>query len=151
MNTVNNTEPRIKAIEITEELIIADLADGRTISVPLVWSWRLADATPAQRANYQFIGDGQGVHWPDIDEDISAEGNVDGRTRTPRETACVRCEIREALLLGDLNGRFFWLLLILRQSQLKIKRERSAKPFCGCRSKAQVEAIRRHFNPFVGF
>ena len=83
MNTANNTEPRIKAIRITEELIIADLVDGRTISVPLVWSWRLADATPAQRENYEFIGDGQGVHWPDIDEDISAEGMLMGVPARP--------------------------------------------------------------------
>ena len=83
MNTANNTEPRIKAIKITEELIIADLVDGGTISVPLVWSWRLADATPAQRENYELIRDGQGVHWPDIDEDISAEGMLIGVPARP--------------------------------------------------------------------
>ena len=83
MNTVNNTEPPIKTIKITEELIIADLVDGRTISVPLVWSWRLADATPVQRENYEFIGDRQGVHWPDIDEDISAEGMLTGVPARP--------------------------------------------------------------------
>ena len=83
MNTVNNTEPRIKSIRITEDLIIADLFDGRTISVPLVWSWRLSEATPAQRENYEFIGDGQGVHWPDIDEDISAEGMLMGTPAKP--------------------------------------------------------------------
>lgn len=86
MNTVNNIEPRIKAIEITEDLIIADLLDGRTISIPLAWSWRLSDATPNQRKNYEFIGDGQGVHWPDIDEDISAEGMLRGvPARLPKQ------------------------------------------------------------------
>ena len=86
MNTVNNIEPRIKAIEITEDLIIADLLDGRTISIPLAWSWRLSDATPNQRENYEFIGDGQGVHWPDIDEDISAEGMLRGvPARLPKQ------------------------------------------------------------------
>ena len=44
------------------------------ISVPLEWSWRLAEATPEQRTHFEMIGDGHGVHWPDIDEDISAEG-----------------------------------------------------------------------------
>ena len=83
MNTVNSTGPRIKSIRITEDLIIADLFDGRTISVPLVWSWRLSEATPAQRENYEFIGDGQGVHWPDIDEDISAEGMLMGTPAQP--------------------------------------------------------------------
>ncbi|MSP14281.1 MAG: DUF2442 domain-containing protein [Chloroflexi bacterium] len=74
MNTVVKTEVRIKDIVITEDTITAHLIDGRTISVPLVWSWRLAEATPEQRAHYELIGDGHGVHWPDIDEDISAEG-----------------------------------------------------------------------------
>ena len=78
MNTVNNIEPRIKAIRVTDDLIIADLVDGRTISVPLEWSWRLAEATPEQRNHYEFIGDGQGIHWPDVDEDISAEGMLTG-------------------------------------------------------------------------
>ena len=86
MNTADNMEPRIKAIEITEDLIVADLSDGRTISIPLAWSWRLSDATPSQRENYEFIGDGQGVHWPDIDEDISAEGMLRGvPARLPKQ------------------------------------------------------------------
>jgi hypothetical protein len=62
MNTVVRLEVRIKDIEVTDELITAHLVDGRTISVPLVWSWRLAEATPEQRANYVLIGDGEGVH-----------------------------------------------------------------------------------------
>ena len=78
MNTVVNVEIRIKDIEVTEDTITAHLADGRTISVPLVWSWRLTEATPEQRKNYEIIGDGHGVHWPDIDEDISAEGMLYG-------------------------------------------------------------------------
>jgi len=83
VNTVNNIEPRIKTIRITQELITADLVDGRTISVPLAWSWRLSDATPEQRENYEFIGEGQGVHWPDIDEDISANGMLSGVPARP--------------------------------------------------------------------
>jgi len=83
MNTVVKTEVRIKDIEVTEDTIVAHLTDGRTISVPLVWSWRLAEATPEQRANYEIMGDGHGVHWPDIDEDISAEGMLHG-TPAPR-------------------------------------------------------------------
>ena len=83
MSIVNNTEPRIKDIQVTETRITANLVDGRTISVPLAWSWRLSDATPDQRANYELIGDGQGVHWPDIDEDISAEGMLTGTPARP--------------------------------------------------------------------
>jgi hypothetical protein len=69
---------RIKNIEVTDDTITAYLVDGRVISVPLAWSWRLSEATSEQRANYEIIGDGQGVHWPEIDEDISAEGMLYG-------------------------------------------------------------------------
>ena len=78
MNTVVKLDTRIKDIEITDDSIVAHLMDGRTISVPLVWSWRLTVATPEQRNRYEIIGDGYGVHWPDIDEDISADGMMYG-------------------------------------------------------------------------
>ncbi|MDI6744517.1 MAG: DUF2442 domain-containing protein [Thermodesulfovibrionales bacterium] len=79
MNTaVKLQEARIKGISINEDTITAYLVDGRVISVPLAWSWRLLEASPAQRANYEIIGDGEGVHWPAIDEDISAEGMLYG-------------------------------------------------------------------------
>ena len=86
MSTANNVEPRIKEIRVSEDSIIADLVDGRTISVPLAWSWRLSEATQEQRANYELIGDGQGVHWPDVDEDISAQGMLAGvPARRPKQ------------------------------------------------------------------
>ncbi len=78
MNTVVRTEVLIQDIRVTDDTITAHLTDGRTISVPLVWSWRLSEATLEQRSNYEIIGDGEGVHWPDIDEDISAEGMLYG-------------------------------------------------------------------------
>ena len=83
MTTVASNDPRILTVEVTEDLITAHLADGRTISVPLAWSWRLSDATPEQRQHFEIIGTGQGVHWPDIDEDISAMGTLTG-TPAPR-------------------------------------------------------------------
>ena len=83
MNTVDSVAIKLKDMDVTEDTITAYLVDGRTISVPLVWSWRLSEATPEQRANYEIIGDGEGVHWPDIDEDISAEGMLYG-TPAPR-------------------------------------------------------------------
>lgn len=82
-NVVNLVEPEIKDIHITDEEIIAYLIDGRTISVPLAWSWRLSEATPEQCSNFEIIGDGQGIHWPDIDEDISVNGMLYG-TPAPR-------------------------------------------------------------------
>ena len=75
---VNVVEPRLLNAEITEDEIIAHLMDGRTISVPLIWSWRLAEATEEQRQNFEILGDGQGIHWPEIDEDISVEGMLHG-------------------------------------------------------------------------
>ena len=71
-------EVRIRDIKVTTDTITACLVDGRVISVPLAWSWRLSEATQKQRAHYEIIGDGQGVHWPEIDEDISAEGMLYG-------------------------------------------------------------------------
>jgi len=78
MNTAASTEPRIQHVRVTEDEIIARLADGRVISVPLAWSWRLSEATPKQRAHFRLIGSGQGVHWPDVDEDLSVEGMLAG-------------------------------------------------------------------------
>ena len=71
-------EPRVAAVEVTDEFIVAHLVDGRTISVPLAWSWRLSDATPEQRTHYQIFGDGTGIRWPDIDEDLSVRGMLEG-------------------------------------------------------------------------
>jgi hypothetical protein len=78
MSTAVAYEPRIASVSVTEDEIKASLVDGRTISVPLVWSWRLAAATREQRQNFEIIGSGQGVHWPDVDEDISAMGMLTG-------------------------------------------------------------------------
>lgn len=79
MNTVALIiEPRIADLRITEAEITAYLMDGRTVSVPLAWSWRLSEATPAQRNNWEIIGDGIGIHWQEVDEDISIEGMLYG-------------------------------------------------------------------------
>lgn len=71
-------DARARAVEVTGDEIVAHLADGRTISVPLAWSWRLSDATVEQRQRYELIGGGEGIHWPDVDEDISVRGMLDG-------------------------------------------------------------------------
>ena len=73
-----SNDPRIQDVRVTADEIVAHLADGRVISVPLAWSWRLSEATPAQRANWRLIGSGQEVHWPDVDEDLSVEGMLKG-------------------------------------------------------------------------
>lgn len=71
-------EPRIRSVEVNDQAIVATLADGRIISMPLHWSYRLEAATPEQRRNYRLIADGVGVHWPDVDEDLSANGFLNG-------------------------------------------------------------------------
>ncbi len=78
MSIVENIEPRIRNVKVTSDAIIAYLVDGRVLSVPLVWSWRLSEATVKQRRRFELIGDGQGVHWPEVDEDISVEGMLHG-------------------------------------------------------------------------
>jgi hypothetical protein len=78
MSIAVNADARVKNVTVTDDLITFHLVDGRVISVPLVWSWRLSEATTAQRNNYEIIGDGQGVHWPDVDEDLSVEGMFNG-------------------------------------------------------------------------
>jgi hypothetical protein len=98
MSTAVSIEPRIQHVRVTADEIVARLADGRVISVPLAWSWRLSDATPRQRARFRLIGSGQGVHWPDVDEDISVEGMLHGvparrpqaRAASKRDTANLR-------------------------------------------------------------
>jgi hypothetical protein len=93
MNTVVSPEPRITSIDVTDDRITAELTDGRTVSVPLVWSWRLSDATPEQRKNIEIIGNGEGVHWPDVDEDISARGMLQGTPARPPATALNRQQV----------------------------------------------------------
>jgi hypothetical protein len=56
---------------VTDERLVVTLADGRELSAPLMWFTRLLDATEEQRRNWRLIGRGQGIHWPDVDEDIS--------------------------------------------------------------------------------
>ena len=72
------SDPRALAVEVTDDVISARLADGRTITVPLAWSWRLAEATPAQRARFELLGGGVHIHWPEVDEDLSVRGMLEG-------------------------------------------------------------------------
>jgi hypothetical protein len=66
-------------VEVSETHLSAALSDGRAVSVPLAWYPRLAHATPAERANWRFIGCSEGIHWPDLDEDISIAGLLAGK------------------------------------------------------------------------
>lgn len=79
---------RVRDLRVDEDLLAVDLMDGRTIAVPLAWYPRLLHASPADRAHWQLCGAGYGIHWPDLDEDLSTEGLLRGapapRANTPR-------------------------------------------------------------------
>lgn len=87
MSIAASAQPRFKELRVTEDAIEAVSVDGRTVSVPLAWSWRLSEATPEQRNNFQFLGGGLGAHWPDIDEDLSAEEMLSGVPARRPDTA----------------------------------------------------------------
>jgi len=71
-------DPRAKEVTFTEDEMCVALADGRRVSVPLAWFPRLLRASPDERANYDLLGDGVGIHWPDLDEDLSVAGLLRG-------------------------------------------------------------------------
>ena len=71
--------PYAENVMVTEDTLNVDLSDGRTISVPLTWFPRLVHASREQRNNWRLIGRGHGIHWDDIDEDVSVEGIITGR------------------------------------------------------------------------
>ena len=80
--------PLALEVETSEDELTVSLADGRRISVPLVWFPRLLNATPGERAEYRLIGSGEGIHWPGVDEDISVAGLLRGSSaRTSRRNA----------------------------------------------------------------
>ena len=70
--------PRATDVACTDDEITVTLADGRRLVVPIAWFPRLAHASPAARARFELLGDGRGIHWPDVDEDISVRGMLDG-------------------------------------------------------------------------
>ena len=77
------TDVRAMHVAVEEARLVVDLMDGRTIAVPLAWYPRLANATPEQRGHWELAGGGYGIHWPDIDEDLSTEGLLRG-ARAPQ-------------------------------------------------------------------
>jgi len=82
MNTLTIETPatvRAQNVIVTEDALMVDLVDGRTITVPLAWYPRLFYGSSEERSKWRFIGQGEGIHWPDLDEDISVEGLQSGR------------------------------------------------------------------------
>ncbi|GAB1386190.1 DUF2442 domain-containing protein [Melaminivora sp.] len=80
---VLETDVRAMHVAVEDSRLVVDLMDGRTIAVPLAWYPRLANATVQQRNHWELAGGGYGIHWPDIDEDLSTEGLLRG-ARAPQ-------------------------------------------------------------------
>ena len=87
--------PLALAVSIDDEKLTVDLDDGRTIAVPLAWYPRLVHASPAERTNFRLVGRGAGIHWPEVEEDISVDGLLRGK----------RCAESAASLAGWLATR----------------------------------------------
>jgi hypothetical protein len=77
-SSTKTSHERVLDVAFSEDALSVALRDGRVISVPLVWYPRLLNASPAQRKNWKIAGGGYGIHWPDVDEDLSTEGLLRG-------------------------------------------------------------------------
>lgn len=75
---LTNSGPCAQDVRVSEEELEVSLTDGRRIAVPLVWYPRLLEASVAQRDKWELLGNGEGIHWPDLDEDLSVEGLLRG-------------------------------------------------------------------------
>lgn len=82
--------PRATGVHITDDTLTVDLADGRSLSVPLVWYPRLEHATAQERKTWRLIGAGTGIQWPDIEEDLSIEGLIAGRPSRETQSSLQR-------------------------------------------------------------
>lgn len=94
---------RITDVNISETSITFELADGRSVSVPLSWSWRLEEATPSERQCYEISPSGYSVHWPEVDEDLSARGALRG-TPAPRPSTAPPAERPSEWTPGRIQG-----------------------------------------------
>jgi uncharacterized protein YegP (UPF0339 family) len=115
-------DDRIKGVRVTDDELVIALTNGRTLSVPLVWYPRLLNASVEQRRDWRLIGDGEGVHWPQIDEDLSAVGLLRGVPAPASETtgevvqSVQRTVDKSNLTLGkfqiyqDRKGEYRWRL-----------------------------------------
>jgi Protein of unknown function (DUF2442) len=79
--------PWAQAVRVENDLLVVDLLDGRVLAVPLAWFPRLLAATPTERNNWRLVGRGEGIHWPDIDEDISVTSLLAGYASTETQTS----------------------------------------------------------------
>ncbi len=94
--------PVAQNIQVSEDYLTLELTDGRMISVPLTWYPRLLHGTPAERNRWRFIGDGRGIHWPELDEDISVANLLFGKPSGESQTSLKRwLELRKPNTLTE--------------------------------------------------
>lgn len=95
----------IEDVVVSEDTLTVELSDGRSLRVPLAWYPRLYYGTPSERNNWRFIGQGVGIHWPALDEDLSVEGLLLGKKSTESQASLTRwLEKRKALQLVTTSG-----------------------------------------------
>jgi len=99
-------EPRAQRVTVTEDSVVVDLTDGRTVSAPLAWYPRLLHGTLEERDNWRLIGSGEGVHWPDLDEDLSIDSLISGRPSGESQASLKRwLEARKARMRRARSSR----------------------------------------------
>jgi hypothetical protein len=89
-SVAESSQPYAVAVTVSDDTLTVDLSDGRTISAPIAWYPRLAQGTLAERRNWRLIGGGEGIHWPDLDEDVSVDGLLTGRRSGESQTSLQR-------------------------------------------------------------
>ncbi len=87
---VSEQDLAVSAVAVTADALCVELSDGRSLSVPLAWFPRLLHGTPAERGQWELIGRGSGIHWPALDEDISLEGLLAGRSSAESQQSLER-------------------------------------------------------------
>ena len=103
-STTETRPARAQTVEVTDDALTVRLDDGRTVSAPLGWYPRLLHATPQERANWRLIADGIGVHWPDLDEDISVADVLAGRASGESQQSLKRWLLQRGSTAGASSG-----------------------------------------------
>ena len=89
-STVETHVPTATRVQVSDDTLSVDLSDGRTISAPIAWYPRLSHATSEERDHWRFVGNGRGINWPDLDEDISVENLLAGQSSAESQTSFKR-------------------------------------------------------------
>jgi hypothetical protein len=89
-SSIDTRTALVQHVRVTDEAVEVDLTDGRTVLAPLAWYPRLLHATPTERNHWRVIGQGEGIHWPDLEEDISVESILSGRPSMENASSLAR-------------------------------------------------------------